>query len=117
MNKNLYPELPEKAKKQAQELINKLKVDVKSQIEGLFDDLYCDITPHIEGDHWTNYQTSIVNGISDYSNYYGKEYNFKELRSLILKEHREEIIKDLNQDLLREIEGLKSEIQSIYERM
>lgn len=118
MNNDLYPELTDEGKLQAHVLMQKFEKDLKSKalevIEGITTDFYCDILHEIETDHWTNYRTKILNSICNYSNKEGlANHEYKRIREAIFREHKEEIIKDLNNDLLKEIEMLKDHIQGL----
>lgn len=113
-----YPELTEEGKKQAQELINKFEVTLKesasSIIEDITTDFYCDVLNEIESDHWTNYRTKILNALCGYGSAEGSVHDFQRIRESIYRNHKEEIIKDLNQDLLEEIESLKKSIETLH---
>ncbi len=113
MKDDFYPELTEQGKREAQDLMNKFEVNLKESakniIEEMTTDFYCDVLNEIESDHWTNYRTKILNAICDYGNDENKSHDFDRIRKAIYRKHKEEIVKDLNQDLLKEIEDLKEE--------
>ena len=110
----LYPELSEEGNKEAQALINRFKESLIKVADEAIGDFYCDVACHIESDSWTNYRNQMMDGFRNYDNRKVQgEYAFKEIRQAILKNHREDIIEDLNQDMLKEIEGLKSQIESL----
>ena len=107
----LYPELSEEGEKEAQTLIDKFKEELKKVADEAIGDLYCDIACHISSDSWSNYRNEMMAGFRNYDNRKVQgEYDFKEIRQAILKEHRDDIIEDLNQDMLKEIERLKEQI-------
>ena len=115
----LFPELTEQGKIEAQNLMTKFEKRLKEKaieiIKEITTDFYCDILNEIESDHWTNYRTKIVNGLSDYTNKHKSgSYDFDRIRKSIYRNHKSEIIKDLNQDLLQEIERLKSQLEQAY---
>ena len=108
----LFPELSEEGAVAAQELINKFKVEMAKAAEETIMSFYCDVVHYIEEDSWTNFKNELMDGFRDYNNRKIQgEYNFKEIRQAILKNHREAIVEDLNQDMLAEIEGLKKDLE------
>ena len=58
---------------------------------------------YIESDSWTNYRNDLMDGFRGYKNNGKHQYDFKELRQAIYKNHKEEIVNDLNTDLLKDI--------------
>ena len=118
----LFPELTEQGKKEAQDLMNKFEQKLKEKalevMEQITTDFYVDIVNEVESDHWTNYRTKLLNGLCDYSNNKSKHGNhdFDRIRKAIYENHKKEIVKDLNQDLLAEIEDLKRQLKRAYER-
>lgn len=115
MSDELYPELTENGKEEAQQVINAFKEKMSKVADGCISDFYCDVSHYIESDHWTNFRTSILHGLCNYKNAASNEYDFKRIRQAIYKEHKEQIDKDLNQDLLSEIDELKRQIQFMHE--
>ena len=117
----LFPELSEQGKQEAQELMNKFEKKLKEKTLEIMGDIacefYCDILNEVESDHWTNYRSKLLKGLCNYSN---KEkqgsYDLDRIRKAIYENHKEEIVKDLNQDLLAEIEDLKRQLKRAYER-
>ena len=119
MEKNkLYPSLTEEGAQKAADEMERFRQKITKVAKQCIDEaarnIYSDVLPHIESDAWFNYRDSIVEGICNYSNRSDhKDHDFKRIRQAILAEHREEIIADLNQDLLDEVESLKSTIKMI----
>lgn len=110
----LFPNLPEEGEKEAQALIDRFKERLKVVADEIIGELYCDVAVHIESDSWTNYRNELMDGFRNYDNRKVQgEHDFKEIRQAILKNHREDIIADLNQDMLKEIGDLKSVIRSL----
>ena len=112
----LFPELSEGGAEEARALIDRFKVALKAAADEAIDGLYCDIVPHIESDSWTNYRNDLMDGFRNYDN--RKVQNpsdFKEIRQQIYKDFRDEIIDDLNQDMVKEIEGLKDQLRFIQD--
>lgn len=108
----LYPELPEAGKQEAQLLIDKFKDQLKKAADEVISDLYVDVVEHIESDSWTNFRNFLMSGLKNYDNRkLQAKYDFKEIRQSILRNHREDIIDDLNQDMLEEIEKLKQQLE------
>lgn len=105
-----YPELTDQGKQQAQDLMIKFEETLKEKaikiMSDFSTDFYCDVLHEIESDHWTNYRTKILNALCDYSNKKHKYHDFDRIRKAIYRKHKTEIVKDLNQDLLEEIERL-----------
>lgn len=120
LNKNsskdypLFPELSKKGIDEAQALIDKFKHQLIKVSEEVIGDLYVGIGSYIESDAWSNMRNDMMDGFKNYETRLSQNaYDFKDIRKKIYEEYREEIIKDLNSDLLEEIEGLKDEINSL----
>jgi len=108
----LYPSLTEQGKEEAQKIMDRFKPQLKNIMEEVMGQLYTDVSYYIESDHWTNYRNALMNGFKDYGG--GKpnhEHDYKELRQAIYRNNKEEIVKDLNQDLVEEIYELKKQIE------
>ncbi len=117
INKDLYPYLSEEGKTEAQNLIELFKIDLKKAADETIGDLYCKMGEYIESDSWSNFRVSIMNAMSGYGDIKGQlPYDCKKIRETILKEHREELIEDLNQDLIEENKTLKLEIQRLLDQ-
>lgn len=114
----LYPELTEQGKEEAQRIMNSFKPKIKSLIDELLGELYTDVSYYIESDHWTNYRNALMDGIKNYGS--GKpnhEYEYKELRQAIYRNHKDEIVNDLNQDLVSENKQLKKQIEKLQQQL
>jgi hypothetical protein len=112
----LFPELPAAGQEEAQCLIDKFKEAIKKAADEAIGDFYCDVALHIESDSWQNYRNEMMDGFRNYDNRKVQgEYDFKEIRQAILKEHKADIVEDLNQDMLEEIKGLKDQIKFLNE--
>ena len=114
----LYPELTEQGKEEAQKIMDSFKPRLAKLLDEVMSDLYTDVSYYIESDHWTNYRNVLMDGFKGYK--HGKanhEYDYKELRQAIYKNHKEEIVKDLNQDLIEENERLKSQIEQLQKQL
>ena len=108
----LYPGLPEEGENEAQSLMDKFKEQMKKAADEVLGELYCDVAVYIESDSWSNFRNELMDGFKNYDNRkIQSKYDFKDIRQAILKEHREDIIADLNQDLLEEIESLKGQLE------
>jgi len=108
----LYPELPEAGAEEVQRLVEKFKGQLKRAAEEVIGELYCDVAVHIESDSWTNFRNALMDGFRNYhTRTIQAPYDFKDIRQAILREFRDEIIEDLNQDMLEEIETLKEQLQ------
>ena len=110
-----YPDLSEQGKKEAQEIIDMFKLQIKKVAEETIGQLYCDVAWHIQSDSWINFRNALLDGFKDYNNRAGAEYDFAAIRSKIYSDYSEEIIKDLNQDNLKEIDRLRLQIKHLEE--
>ena len=112
----LYPDLSEEGQIEAQEILNnfttKIKKIMHDAVEESVGEFYSEIIPHIETDSWTNFRNDLMAGFRNYNNRkFQGEYDFKAIRQEIYNEFRDDIIKDLDQDNLKEIEKLKEQIE------
>lgn len=117
----LFPELTEQGKQEAQELMIKFEIQLKEKaleiMSSITSEFYCNVLNEVESDHWTNYRSKILNGLCNYSNKnIQSSYDFDRIRRAIYDNHKEEILKDLNQDLLKKIEDLEFKLKKAYER-
>ena len=112
----LYPELTEQGKEEAQKIMDSFKPKLKKLMDEVLADLYTDVSYYVESDHWTNYRNALMDGFRGYGG--GKpnhEYDYKELRQSIYKNHKNEIVADLNKDLVEENERLMAEIKQLQQ--
>jgi hypothetical protein len=110
----LYPELTERGQEEAQLIMDSFKPKLAKMMEEVMADLYTDVSLYVESDHWTNYRNKIMDGLRGYTQ--GRtvhEYDYKALRKAIYRNNKEEIVKDLNQDLAEENESQKAEIERL----
>lgn len=116
----VYPELTEQGKEEAQKIMDSFKPKIKALFEEIMGNLYTDVSYHVDSDHWTNYRNALMDGLRGYKEVESQsEYNYKQIREAIYRNHKDEIIKDLNSDLVNEIEDLKNQIknlETIYNR-
>lgn len=114
-----YPELTEQGKKEAGILIKefeeKLRVVAQQVISECTSKFYTNIIAYVESDTWSNFRNTIVNALSDYNNKSDATYDFSRIRKAIYEEHKEEIVKDLNQDLVEKVKALEQYIEDQYE--
>lgn len=117
MTENLfYPGLSEEGQKECIALIEAFKKKMEKIAAETISNLYTDISPHIESDHWLNYRSQIINAFCDYGNNMTyREYDFKQLREKIFEEHKEAILRDLGNDLVEENQKLKKRIEDLLE--
>ena len=101
--------------KTIQQVIDKSKDKIRDSLNEMIDELYCDFTPFYEDDLFANMRIKIINSIKSYSEEYASSYDWVGIRAKILAEHRENIIKDLNQDNLKKIEELEKTIEWLQE--
>lgn len=113
----LYPSLTEAGEEEAQKIMDSFKPRIKDLIDELMGDLYVDVGMHVASDHWTNYRNQLMDGFKGYKQgSTNHKYDFKELRQAIYDNNKDEIIKDLNQDLVDENVKLKEQIQTLYDQ-
>lgn len=116
----LYPELTEAGKEEAQLVMDRFKKDLHKAASGIIgqatEDFYYNCIQHVESDSWTNYRNQLVDGLCNYSNNKRSEHDYMKIRRAMFEQYREEIIKDLNQDLVKEVAGLKETIELIKNR-
>jgi len=106
------PKLTEEGKIEAALLVKKIVENIKKELDD--NSFYCDIPLYIESDSWNNFTNSLLEGLKDYSS--AKvihAYDFKKIREVMLRDFRDEIINDLNQDHLIEIKVLKERIKTL----
>lgn len=120
MNKEypLYPELTEQGKEEAQKIMDSFKPKLAKLLDEVMGDLYTDVSYYVDSDHWTNYRNSLMDGFKGYK--HGKvnhSYDYKELRQAIYANHKEEIVKDLNKDLVDENVKLKEQIEFLQSQL
>ena len=114
----LYPDLSEEGKQEVEKLLGNFKLKMKQIAEEVISDLYCDAGDYIESDAWNNFRCTLMAGFQNYSNRHRQgEYDFAKIRAEIFKQFRDEIIPDLNQDLVKENNALKEEIERLNERL
>lgn len=114
----LYPELTEQGKKEAQRIMDSFKPKLAKLMGEVLGDLYTDVSYYVDSDHWTNYRNALMDGFKDYGS--GKpshEHNYKELRQAIYRNHKDEIVTDLNQDLIVENEQLKKNVEQLLQQL
>ena len=110
----LYPELTEQGKIDAQRIMDSFKPRILKVVEELMSELYTDVSAYVETDHWSNYRNRMMEGFMGYGNgTTNHSYDFKELRHAIYKNNKEEIVKDLNQDLVAANSILQAEVERL----
>jgi len=104
-----YPNI----EKDTQEFIDRFKNKLKMASTEVLDEVYCGIGKYAELDTLSNMEEDILSGLrSNYpSNRTRRKYDYKKIRGLMLLEHKDLIVEDINQDLLREVERLREEWQ------
>jgi len=112
---SLCPELTEQGKQQAQLVMDKFKKDMSNAVKEAMDVFYTDVVIHIESDSWLNYQNAIIHALYSYTAISKEDHYAKaEVRSAIYAGAKEEIDKDLNQDLVEKIKSLEDQIEMIH---
>jgi NADPH-dependent 7-cyano-7-deazaguanine reductase QueF-like protein len=115
-----YPELEGNGAQQAAELMVRFEESMKKAvikiIEDYSTDFYTKYIPHIQSDAWSNYRLSILNTLKNYPAVKADfPYDAQSIRKAIYENHKQEIVNDLNQDLLKEIEELKIQLKKAYQ--
>ena len=114
----LYPTLSKEGEQEAQIIMNGFRNKLIKIAEETLSVLYVDVAEYIQSDSWGNFRNHIMDGFKDYNNRkIQAEYDFKEIRQAIYKEFKEDIDKDLNQDLLEEVAELKKRVEQMRERV
>lgn len=109
----LYPRLSPDGEKEAQLLFDGFKAKMAKICEETLEQLYCDVATHIESASWTNFRNDLLSGLRNYGNRKVQaDYDFAQIRRAIFEEFRAEIISDINQDLLKEVEDLKKQLEN-----
>ena len=114
----LYPELTLQGKEEAQKIMDSFKPKLAKLMNEVLSDLYTDVSYYVESDHWTNYRNALMDGFNGYGG--GKQdnhYCYKELRQAIYRNHKDEIVRDLNQDLVEENKQLKEYIEQLQQQL
>ncbi len=93
------------------------KDKMSSLAEDVMENLYCDALPYFEQDLIVNLKKKLMHDFLDYNADLHFTDDFKKLRKKIFDEHKEEIIKHLDQDNLEKIEELKGFIGRLEERL
>ena len=108
----LFPILLERGQEEAQRIMDKFKVDMKKLQDEALGELYVDVAVYIESDSWTNFRSKLMQGLTNYRNRGVQgEYDFARIRRAIYEEFKEEINKDLDQDLLKKVEELEATLK------
>lgn len=114
----LFPELTEQGKEEAQKIMDSFKPKLVKLMDEVMAELYTDVSYYVDSDHWTNYRNALMDGFKGYR--HGKtddSYDYKELRQAIYKNHKEEIVKDLNQDLVEENATLLARVDQLQQQL
>lgn len=108
----LYPVLKEAGAEEAQALIDSFKKAMEAVCKETLTKLYTDVAMYIESDSWSNFRNEILQGFSKYGNRkLQADYDFAKIRQTIFEEHRREIIKECEQDVIKENESLKEQLK------
>ena len=114
----LFPELTEQGKEEAQKIMDSFKPKLAELLNEVMADLYTDVSYYVDSDHWTNYRNALMDGFKGYK--HGKTnhaYEYKELRQAIYKNHKAEMVSDLNQDIVIENDELKRQIKQLQKQL
>ena len=99
--------------KHYEELSERLRKELQGTIDEAFSTVIAEYMPFVGSDLYANLLTQYGDWLTrDYSRVgaeFGK-YTAKELRQRILRDHKDELVADLNQDNLKRIEELESQL-------
>jgi len=114
----LYPALTEQGKEEAQRIMDSFKPRLVELMDEVLGKLYTEVSFYVESDHWDNYRNSLMNGFRGYGNgSTNHAHDFKELRQEIYRHNKEDIIKDLNQDLNDENNKLMEQVDYLNQKL
>ena len=96
-----------------EDVLLKFKNDVIRVQTDAISTLYCELLPYFEDDLISNMRIQMIQDLK----YSELKHNsdFRDIRAKILKEHRDEIVNDLNQDNILKIEELQKVIEELQE--
>lgn len=109
-----YPDLSEEAENRAVEAMKRFHADLKKVADRAMDEIYLDIASHVKSDSWTNFRNSIWEFVLGYKTL-GK-HEARRLRDRIFEENREQILKEIGEDLHAQIVCLKERLDEAYDR-
>ena len=113
LDEKKYTGLTEQGVEEFQKHLDQFKSGMKKVAKEVIDGLYLDLSSYIESDSWINFRNNVLDELCNYKNKYEGSYVYKRIRQAIFEEHRDEIIKDLNQDLVDEVKALKDVIKQL----
>ncbi len=90
------------------------KQRIKASCEEALGDIYVGLSSWIESDSWMNFRGKVMDALMDYSKL--NKWDAKRVREAVLKNHYDEVIKDLNQDLIDQVEDLKDRLDLLERR-
>lgn len=113
-----------KPEKELEQIYKEFEGKLKEVAKDAISDVICEYVPYAETDFYSNVEHRTRDWIEDFFN--GKEdefisnpmlnkYHCKEARQKVFEENKEEIIKLIGEDKEKEIERLKSTIESLQE--
>ncbi len=115
------PELTDKAMTEFAQYMSDVQSQLISAVEAkckeILSEAYCNYAIYLETDSWINYREALRHEMKGglFKKVTDSEEGgwAQEVRAMILKEHKDELVSALNQDSLTEIERLKGEINRI----
>lgn len=118
----LYPGLTEQGLKEYEESIKKAIASIRKKIDEEIGQVLEDMTEgfveYAETNSWNTMRQRFMYGMTNYKA--GKKqspHSFKEIRKQMLKEDREEIINDLNQDLIEKVAELEKRNKDLLDQI
>jgi len=113
----LFPTLPEEAQKEAVELIEDFKKKLEGVAKEVISNLYTDIVPYIESDSWSNFRNELMSGFRNWNNKKIQgQYDFNEIRKTMFDQFRDEIMKEMPEELVAENKRLETENKWLRDR-
>lgn len=117
-------ELQEKAQHEFKDFMEscraKIAATIRDEADKILSNCYTDYGMFLETDAWTNYREHLKKELA--GGFYktatdSEDGNWgRRVREMIMVEHREELIKALNADLVEQNERLRQELKQAYER-
>ena len=94
-----------------EDVLLKFKNDVIRVQTDAISTLYCELLPYFEDDLISNMRIQMIQDLKYSELKHSRD--FKDIRAKIFKEHRDEIVNDLNQDNILKIEELQKVIEEL----
>lgn len=112
--------IPGTLESDAEQLIEEFRKKIKTVAEEVFSEVYVNYIHHIKTDAWINFRNDVRSALcSDFKKpeyLRGEDAYARDFRALVFKEHREDLIHGLNQDLLLRVKELEVSLKRAWGR-